>query len=104
MSDKYEQVAKFFDEAKTNASLRAALAQTQSEDEALDVARRFGYDFTGTDVRATRAEKCGPMTDAAVEDVVGGTVDYSADPMNYWGTPQWNQYWSGYDRYELGRS
>ena len=51
MSDKYEQVAKFFDEAKTNASLRAALAQTRSEDEALEVARRFGYDFAGADVR-----------------------------------------------------
>ena len=103
MSDKYEQVAKFFDEAKTNASLRAALAQTRSEDEALEVARRFGYDFAGADVRSARAEKYGPMTDASVEKVVGGSVDYTADPMNYWATPQWNQYWSGYDRYELGR-
>ena len=103
MSDKYELVSKFFEEAKTNASLRAALAQTKNEDDALKVARRFGYDFTGADVEAARVQKHGALTDAAIESVVGGTVDYTADPMNYWGTPQWNTYWSGYDRYESSR-
>ena len=103
MSDKYEIVSKFFEEARTNASLRAALAKTQSEDDALEVARRFGYDFTSADVKATREQKHGPMSDDAAGNIVGGTVDYSADPMNYWGTSQWDQYWSGYDQYELGR-
>ena len=103
MSAKCEIVSKFFEEARTNASLRAALAKTRSEDDALEVARRFGYDFTGADVKAAREQKHGPMSDDAAGNIVGGAVGYSADPMNYWGTSQWDEYWSGYDQYELGR-
>ncbi len=93
---KYEAISKFFEETKTNASLRTALMETKSEDDVIKVAKKFGYDFTSSDVAAAKEEKYGAVDDAAISHLAGGStveVDYSADPMRYWGTPQWDQYW-----------
>lgn len=105
-----EAVLKFFEEAKTNAALRAALADTESGEEAIAVARKFGYDFSSRDVADAReAEYGGAVDDAAIGDLSGGAPDDPSggalertnDPMRYWGTPRWRQYWGrdpeGYD-------
>jgi len=94
---KYEAVTKFFEETRTNESLRAALTKTKSEDDVIEVAKKFGYDFTRSDIDAAKQEKYGAVDDAAMSGVSGGVVDcdidYTADPLRYWGTPQYNQYW-----------
>lgn len=94
---KYEAVSKFFDETRTNAYLRAALMETGSEDDVIEVAKKFGYDFTSADVTAAKEEKYGAVDDTAMSGIAGGAgVDYTVDPMRYWGTSQWDDYWRGY--------
>lgn len=95
---KYEAVTKFFEETKTNESLRAALTKTKSEDDVIEVAKKFGYDFTRSDVAAAKQEKYGAVDDDAMSGVAGGVaddggIDYTADPLRYWGTERYNQYW-----------
>lgn len=105
-----EAVLKFFEEAATNPALRAALADTESEEQAIAVARKFGYDFSNRDVADAReARYGGAVDDAAIGDLSGGVSDDSSggalertnDPMRYWGTPKWRSYWGrdpeGYD-------
>jgi len=95
---KYEAVTKFFEETKTNENLRAALTKTKNADEVIEVAKKFGYDFSRSDVAAARAQKYGAVDDAAMSGVSGGVaddgeIDYTADPLRYWGTEKYDQYW-----------
>ena len=83
--DKSEEISQFFDETKTNELLRAALMQAEREDDVIEVAHRFGYGFSSDDVAALRDEKYGPMDDASMENMQGGT----SDPVRDWGTSRW---------------
>ena len=83
--DKSEEISKFFEDAKTDELLRAALMQAQREDDVIEVAHQFGYGFTSDDVTALRDEKYGPMDDASMEDIQGGV----SDPVRDWGTTRW---------------
>lgn len=83
--DKSEEISKFFDETKTNQLLRAALMQAEREDDVIEVAHRFGYGFSSDDVVALRDEKYGPIDDASMEDMQGGTSNAVRD----WGTSRW---------------
>jgi len=95
--DKQTEVIRFFEAAKNDAQILAALKETRSEDEAAEVARRFGYEFTGEDIMATMDVEIYAMDDAMIENIVGGTqIDYSKDPMAYWGTPNYRNYWANY--------
>ncbi len=95
MSDKYEQVSKFFEEARTNASLRAALARTRSEDDALEVARRFGYEFTEDDVAALK-ERVAVLDEEEMADVSGGDPPGAPiTPVDYDGSSAFQSLSSG---------
>lgn len=83
--DKSKEISQFFDETKTNELLRAALMQAEREDDVIEVAHRFGYGFSSADVAALRDEKYGPMDDASMENMQGGT----SDPVRDWGTSRW---------------
>ncbi len=96
--DKQTEVIRFFEAAKKDAQILAALKETRSEDEAAQVAKRFGYEFTGEDILSTMDVEIYAMDDEMIEDIVGGTqIDYSKDPMAYWGTPDYRRYWGDYE-------
>jgi len=97
---KQETVLNFFEEAKTNADLRAALADAGNGSGIIEVAKKHGYDFDLSDIadaaRNTRGGE-GALDDTAMSGISGGAgVDYTVDPMNYWGTSRWDDYWRGY--------
>ncbi len=99
--DKQTAVIKFFEAAKNDAQILAALKETKSEGEAAAVAKRFGYDFTGEDILSAMDLEIYAMDDTMIASVVGGTsFDYSQDPMAYWGTPDYGKYWDNYAREE----
>ena len=97
-----ETVLNFFEEAKTNADLRAALADAGDGSGVIEVAKRYGYDFDLSDIAdAARSKRGGDdegaLDDTAMSGISGGAgVDYTVDPMRYWGTSQWDDYWRGY--------
>ena len=99
---KQEAVLKFFEETKSNANLRVALAEAGNSDGVIEVAKQFGYDFGLSDIAAAKDDRYGEDEEGALDDtamsgIAGGAgVDYSSDPMRYWGTPQWGDYWRGY--------
>ncbi|MDD9885883.1 MAG: Nif11-like leader peptide family natural product precursor [Gammaproteobacteria bacterium] len=95
--DKQTEVIRFFEAAKNDEQILVALKETRNEDEAAEVAGRFGYHFTGEDILATMDVEIYAMDDAMIEDIVGGTqIDYTKDPMAYWGTPDYRRYWANY--------
>jgi len=101
MMSKQENVLNFLEEAKTNADLRAALADAGSGGGVIEVAKQYGYDFDLSDIadaaRSKRGADEGALDDAAMSGISGGAgVDYTVDPMAYWGTSQWDDYWRGY--------
>ena len=91
---KQEAVLKFFEEAKTNANLRAALAEAGDSDGVIEVAKQFGYDFGLSDITAAKEAKYGAVDDASISSLSGGAgIERTSDPMRYWGTPRWREYW-----------
>ena len=92
----FEAVRSFCEQLKTNHDLRMAMRHADTEESAVAIAKDFGFEFTAQDVRDAIADM---MTDdelSAVSAAGGSTeIDYSKDPMAYWGTPQYREYFIG---------
>ena len=90
-----EAVRNFCEQLKTDQELRMAMRDADTEDRALAIAKDFGFEFTGQDVRDAIADMLTEDELGAVS-AAGAGIDYSADPMRYWGTPQYREYWRNY--------
>ncbi|MDD9822096.1 MAG: Nif11-like leader peptide family RiPP precursor [Gammaproteobacteria bacterium] len=89
-----EVVQRFRENLKTDPAMRVAMRDADTEDRALAIARDFGFEFTAEDVRDALANDA--VSDADLAGVsAGGGIDYTADPMRYWGTPEYRLYFQG---------
>ncbi len=94
-----QKITQFFEDAKTDAHLSAALAKAGNESEVVEVAKRHGYDLDAADITADLLKKPEALDDTAARQVAGGVQDENvrAFPMGIGvGTPEWRGYWRGY--------
>jgi len=98
MKSNQQAAAKFFEDAKTDAHLSAALAKTNSESEVAEVAKQHGYDLDVGDIQAGWSSSLEAMDDASTGGVSGGLTHPGTPPplgMGI-GTPEWAGFWRGY--------
>jgi len=95
MESDQQAVVKFFEDAKTDAHLSAALAKADSESEVAEVARRHGYELDVNDIQAGWSRSLEAMDDTSTQGVSGGLA-YPAPvpPLSAGiGTPGWTDFW-----------
>jgi len=90
-----EVVERFREALKTDPAIRAAMRDADTEDRALAIARDFGFEFTAEDVYNALGSEAVSEDELASVSAAGGDIDYTADPMRYWGTPQYRLYFEG---------
>jgi len=90
-----EVVQQFREALKTDPAIRAAMRDADTEDRALAIARDFGFEFTADDVYNALGSEAVSETELAAVSAAGGNIDYTADPLRYWGTPEYRLYFQG---------
>ncbi len=94
--NKQDTVLKFFEEARTDAHLSAALAKVNSADEIAEVAKRHGYELSLSDIEAGWGGSPEALDDTAAEQVAGGVSDIDPLPTLRVGSSGWRNFWRGY--------
>jgi len=89
-------VLKFFEDARANAQLSAALAEAGSESEIAEVAKRHGYELNVADIKAGWSNGPETIDDATAAKVAGGVSDIDPLPALPVGSPGWRSFWRGY--------
>lgn len=89
-------VLKFFEDAKTDAHLSAALAEAGNESEIAEVAKRHGYELNAADIEAGWSGGPETIDDATAAKVAGGASDIDPLPPLRAGSAGWRSFWRGY--------
>lgn len=92
----HSSVLKFFEEARTDAHLSAALAEAGSESEIAEVAKRHGYELSVADIKAGWSGGPETIDDATAAKVAGGVSDIDPLPPLRVGSAGWRSFWRGY--------
>lgn len=90
-----EVVQQFREALKTDPAIRAAMRDADTEDRALAIARDFGFEFTAEDVYNALGSEAVSDDELAGVSAAGSDIDYTGDPMQYWGTPKYRLYFQG---------
>ena len=84
--DAQETIIELYRESDTNEALRAALEAAAGVEQVVEVARRYGYEFTGDDMAALK-ERINVLDDQAMGDISGGDPPGAPTmPVDYDGT------------------
>lgn len=97
MKSNQQAVVQFFEDAKTDAHLSAALAKANSESDVAEVAKRHGYELDVGDIQAGWSRSLEAMDDASTHGVSGGLAYPVSEPLGVGiGTSGWTDFWHGY--------
>ena len=84
--DAQEAIIEFYRESDTNEALRTALGEADGAEQVVEVARRFGYEFTSDDMAALR-ERVSVLDEKTMGDISGGDPPGAPTmPVDYDGT------------------
>ncbi len=92
----HSSVLKFFEDARANARLSAALAEAGSESDIAGVAKRHGYELSAADIKACWNGSPEAIDDTAAAQVAGGVSDIDPLPTLRVGSAGWRSFWNGY--------
>lgn len=92
----HSSVLKFFEDARADAHLSAALAEAGSESEIAEVAKRHGYELNAADIQACWSGSPEAIDDTAAAQVAGGVSDIDPLPTLRVGSSGWRSFWNGY--------
>ena len=98
MKSNQQAAVKFFEDARTDAHLSAALAKANNESDVAEVAKRHGYELDVGDIQAGWSRSLEALEDASTHGVSGGLArPVDALPLGMGiGTPEWAGFWRGY--------
>jgi len=98
MESNQQAVVKFFEDARTDAHLSAALAKAGSESDVAEVAKRHGYELDAADIQAGWNRSLEALDDASTKGVSGGLAyPVGTTPLGLGiGSAEWTGFWRGY--------